>query len=86
MANVTYNYQQIAEAATAALREVFPDSLIQTDEGFEDRVHIKIISPAFNGLRERDKQAKVWDVLEARLGRDTEAISLVVPYGMDELP
>jgi acid stress-induced BolA-like protein IbaG/YrbA len=84
---IVFDYQQTAKAATAALKEAFPDSVIHTDKGFEGRVHMKIISPAFDGLSERKKQAKVWDVLKARLGPDdVVAISMVVVYGMDELP
>lgn len=81
-----YDYQSIADAAKAALKEAFPESAIETEKGFEGRVHIKIISPALNGRSERAKQALVFEVLQDRLGADVQAVSLVVPYGMDELP
>ena len=84
---VVFDYEKTAKAATAALRGEFADSVIHTEKGFEGRVHMKIISPAFDRLTERKKQAKVWDVLKARLGPDdVVAISMVVVYGMDELP
>ena len=87
MPKVTFKYSEIAEKAKQALEEGFPKSLIDTEEGFEGRVHVKIVSPAFNGKSEKRKQNMVWEVLKAKLqGDDLAGVSFVMPYGMDDLP
>ena len=86
MASVTYDHETIADKAVAALRAAFPNSAVETERGFEGRVHVRIMSPSFDGKRETTKQALVWDVLHAALGPEAEAVSLVLVYGMDELP
>jgi stress-induced morphogen len=70
----------------AALTQGFPGSAIKTEEGWQGRVHVRIVSERFDGKSEAEKQGMVWEVLRAVLGADAQAVSLVLPYGMDELP
>jgi stress-induced morphogen len=86
MAQDTFEYQAVADHVTQVLRVAFPDAAIQTERGWQGRVHVRIISPQFNGLREADKQEMVWTALRASLGEDAQAVSLVLVFGMDELP
>jgi len=79
-------YALVSQLAKQALGAAFPGSAIDTERGFGERVHIRIVSSALNGMSERRKQAMVWDVLRDRLGTDAQLVSLVLPYGMDELP
>ena len=84
---MTFNYRTTAARAKAALREAFPDSVIETEKGWAGRVHAKIVSPKFNGKTEKTKQDMVWDVLKDKLDpADLAGISLVIAYSMDELP
>lgn len=77
----------MAAAVEGALRECFPTAAVETRPGFEGRVHVRIIGPAFNGRTEADKQAMVWDALRSRLPKPTQRhVSLVLAFGMDELP
>ena len=86
MPAVQYDYDTLAEKARSALKEAFPESAIETEEGYLGRVHVRIVSPAFNGRSEREKQHMVWEVLEAEMGEAAQAVTLVLAYGMDELP
>lgn len=87
MATKLFDYEAVSERVTEALSEAFPNSAIYTEEGFEGRVHVKIVSAALNGKSERVKQELVWEVLRARLEEDEQqAVSFILPYGMDELP
>ena len=87
MPATVFDYRRVAAAAKGALQEAFSDSLIETEEGFAGRVHIKIVSPKFNGKNEKRKQNMVWEVLKAELEpEDLAGVSLVMPYGMDDLP
>ncbi len=82
---VVFDYEQFAPRVEAALREVFPLDTIATSEGYQGRVHVKIVSSRFNGMSEREKQNFVWEVLRERLGEDAQVVSFVVAYGTDEL-
>jgi len=86
MPAVEYDYDTIAAEAKAALEGAFPESVVKTDRGYLGRVHVRIVSPAFDGKSETEKQALVWDVLNAELEEDVRAITLALAYGMDELP
>jgi stress-induced morphogen len=74
-----------AERIKESLRLEFPHDTIATDEGYNGRVHLKIVSEAFNGRSEREKQQMIWDILRRRLGSDAQAVSLALAYGTDEL-
>jgi len=50
------------------------------------RVLVRIVSSKFNGMKEKSRQAFVWDVLRSALGPEAQNVSLVIPYGTDELP
>ena len=82
-----FNYTTISRKAKAALKSAFPEAAIETEKQFAGRVHVKIVSPEFNGKRDETKQTMVWDVLRDKLSADPDllGISLVVVYGMDEL-
>ena len=82
----SFDYGTLAPAVATALAEGFPGASIKTEEGWQGRVHVKIVSSAFDGRSEAVKQGMVWEVLRSVLGPDAQAVSLVLPYGMDELP
>lgn len=86
MAAPAYDFEDIARRAEEALRSAFPNSVIEVEPSYKGRVHLRIVSPAFNGKNEQEKQALVWDVLRAELEEDAQAITLALAYGMDELP
>ena len=85
VAMVTFDYAKESRRVVSALREVFPHDTIATDEGYNGRVHVKVVSERVNGKSEREKQQMVWDLLRQKLGPDAEAVSLAVAYGTDEL-
>ncbi|MBM3498543.1 MAG: hypothetical protein FJX74_07705 [Armatimonadetes bacterium] len=82
----SFDYNALAPAVVAALQRGFPGAAIKTERGWEGRVHVKIVSDLFDGKSETEKQGMVWEVLQAVLGSDSQAVSFVLPYGMDELP
>ena len=81
-----FDYAAVAAHAKEVLEEAFAGAAVQTEEGFRGRVHVKIVSTALNGRSEREKQEMVWSVLREHLGTEAQAVSLVLPYGLDELP
>lgn len=81
-----FDYEAISTRAKEALQAAFSGAAIETEEGQQGRVHVKIVSDDFNGKSEKAKQELVWRVLQRELADDAQAVSLVLPYGMDEIP
>ena len=84
MPDILFNYQLESQRVKEALRLVSPYDTIATDEGYNGRVHVKVISEQFNGRSEREKQDLIWSALHDRLGAEAEAASLALAYGTDE--
>jgi stress-induced morphogen len=84
-AGLVYNYNEEAGRVLEALRKDFPTDTIDTSEGYNGRVHLKVVSRRFNGMSEPEKQKYIWDLLRDRLGEGAQAVSLALVYGTDEL-
>jgi stress-induced morphogen len=83
---IAFNYAQVSRRVEDVLRAAFgPNVTIRTDEGWQGRIHVKIVSSAFDGRTEDEKQAMIWDVLRQELGAESQAVSLVLAYGTDEI-
>ena len=82
---IAFNYPEEARRVVMALREEFAQDTIDTSEGYNGRVHVKLVSNRFNGMKEREKQEYIWNLLKAKLGPDSQVVSLAVVYGTDEL-
>jgi stress-induced morphogen len=85
MADLAFNYTEEEQRVISALRNEFPQDTIDTTEGYNGRVHVKVVSRRFNGRSEADKQQMLWDILRRHLGKDADVVSLALPYGTDEL-
>ena len=85
MSAVTYDYSSLADRVRRVLRTKLHTSQLKTSKGYLGRVHVMLVSEEFNGLSEERKQETVWDVLRAELGDEAQGVSLVLPYGTDEL-
>jgi hypothetical protein len=79
-------YAELSERVKDVLRREFgTDVTIRTDEGWHGRIQTKIVSSAFDGRTEDEKQAMVWEALQEELGPDATGVSLVLACGMDEI-
>lgn len=85
MPELLFNYQTESERVKSALRLIFPHDTISMDEGYNGRVHVKVVSERFNGRSEQEKQNLIWEMLSDSLGSDAQAVSLAMAYGTDEL-
>ena len=85
MPEIAFNYMQESKRVVEALRTEFPTDTVVTDEGYNGRVHVKVVSSRFNGMNEEQKQQMIHDILRERLGADAQAVSLAMAYGTDEL-
>ena len=80
-----YDFNQISADAKSAIATAFKGSAVSVEEGWHGRVHMKVVSEAFNGQTEKQKQKAVWDVLRKKLKAEATGISLVLVYGLDEI-
>ena len=84
--SVMFDFAQEAKKVQAILQEAFgPNAAVHTEEGWHGRVHAKIVSSDFDGKSEVEKQEMIWSVLRERLGAESQAVSLVLAYGLDEI-
>ena len=72
------------EAITALRAALGEDAVITTNRGYQGRVQIDLISPRLNGMRERQKQDFLWELLDGALGEKTRRISFILGYGTNE--
>ena len=78
-------YEILAAEATTALREALgEETIITANPGYQGRVQIDLVSPRLNGMRERQKQDLLWELLDSALGEKTTWISFILGYGTDE--
>ena len=85
MTAVAFDYEKEAPKVEKALRKVFPRDTIYTKPGYLGRVQVTLVSATLNGKTEAEKQSFVWGVLRSKLGKDSVVVSIVTPYGTDEL-
>lgn len=85
MLNTKFNYEVEAQRVVEVLRQEFPTDTIDTNEGYNGRVHVKLVSRRFNGMNEQEKQQFIWDLFRDKLDADAQVISLALVYGTDEL-
>ena len=83
--SASFDFQEISRKVKDVLHQEYPGAAISTVEGWHGRVHVKMVSPEFDGRSEEEKQNMVWDVLHARLAQESQAVSLALVYGMDEI-
>ena len=82
----TLDYVKESQKVRKAIREIFGENAaIATHEGYEGRVHVKLVSPLFDGLSASEKQDKFWESLRERLGEEAQTVSLAEIYGMDQV-
>ena len=85
MVSAKYNYEEQAQRVVEVLRQEFPTDTIDTNEGYNGRVHVKLVSRRFNGMNEQEKQQFICDLFRDKLDADAQVISLALVYGTDEL-
>ena len=70
-----------------ALRKEFPDDTVDISDGYEDNIHILVVSRKFDELTEAQKQDVLWRIIDRTDLTDAEKslISLVMPVSPAEI-
>ncbi len=86
MQTLSFDYAKISPEVREVLKKEFgPNVAIRTEEGNAGHVYVRIVSDRFDGLSEHAKQDKIWDVLRDQLKEESQAVSLVLAFGLDQI-
>lgn len=77
----------IKKALFDAFRKAFPEDTVDISDGYQGNIHILVVSRSFDSLSEKQKQQRLWDVIDRTDLSDEEKqlISLVYPVSVAEL-
>lgn len=81
------NREDVKAALRKALHEEFPEDTVDVSDGFEDLIHVLVVSRRFDEMEEQAKQDLLWDLIDkAELNkRESALISLVLPVSPAEI-
>lgn len=70
-----------------ALKAGFPDDTVDISDGFEDNIHVVVVSRRFDPLSEKQKQNVLWRIIDrTNLSKSEKLlISLVYPVSIAEI-
>jgi acid stress-induced BolA-like protein IbaG/YrbA len=69
------------------LRKEFPGETVDVSDGYNDNIHVVVVSRKFDGMREKEKQELLWKPIDEGNLTDSEKvkISLILPYSPGDL-
>lgn len=79
--------QDIKQIIEVALRKEFPRDTVDVSDGYQDNIHVIVVSRKFDGMTERDKTDLLWKVIDGTELSDAEKlkISLIMPVSPAEI-
>ena len=81
------NRNEIITILENAFRLQFPNDTVDLSDGYQDNIHVLVVSRRFDDMPEKDKQDVLWNVIDStKLTDDEKAlISLVYPVSPAEV-
>ena len=79
--------EQIKQIVREAFRRRFPEDTVDISDGYQDNIHVLVVSREFDEMRERQKQELMWRIIDGAGLNDEEKalISLVYPVSPAEI-
>ena len=70
-----------------AFRNVFPNDTVDISDGYQNNIHVLIVSRRFDVMSEKNKQDALWPIIDGTDLTDAEkaSISLVMPVSPAEV-
>ena len=70
-----------------AFRQRFPHDTVDVSDGYQDNIHLLVVSRDFDKMREKAKQDAMWKIIDSTPLTDEEKglISLVFPVSPAEI-
>lgn len=81
------NRTEIKTVLEDAFRKEFPKDTVDLSDGYQNNIHVLVVSRRFDGMSEKDKQDVLWGVIDATDLTDAEKVlmSLVHPVSPAEV-
>lgn len=78
---------QLKKKIEDILRAEFPGETVDVSDGYGENIHVIIVSRKFDGMRETEKQDRLWSVIDKGGLSDFEKtrISMILPYSPSDL-
>lgn len=78
---------KLKEAITGILKAEFPNDTVDVSDGYQDNMHIVVVSRKFDNKTQKARQDMIWKALDKSSLTDLEKskISLIIPYSPAEL-
>ena len=64
----------------------YQGTIVQVGSGFADNIHVRIISPHFEGMPRSQRDDEIWSILEELPEEDVLHISLCILLSPSEVP
>jgi hypothetical protein len=70
-----------------ALQKAFPNDTVDISDGYQDNIHVLVVSRRFDPLTEKQKQEMLWSLIDGTdlTKKEKQLISLVYPVSVAEL-
>ncbi len=81
------NRNEIIAVLEDAFRIQFPNDTVDLSDGYQDNIHVLVVSRRFDDMPEKEKQDILWNVIDSVNLTDEEKglISLVYPVSPAEV-
>jgi acid stress-induced BolA-like protein IbaG/YrbA len=79
--------EEIKQIVTERLRREFPHDTVDVTDGYQQNIHVIVVSRRFDEMRERDKQDLLWGLIDdTDLATEEKGlISLLLPASPEAL-
>ncbi len=78
---------QVKQVLYQAFRQRFPEDTVDISDGYQDNIHVMVVSRQFDDLTEAQKQDLMWGILDASELSPAEKrlVSLLYPVSPAEI-
>jgi hypothetical protein len=79
--------KQVKDLLMHAFRARFPHDTVDVSDGYKDNIHLTVVSRTFDDMSEKQKQALMWEIVDAAGLRPEEKllVSLIYPVSLAEI-
>lgn len=79
--------QTVKRILQEALRHRFPNDTVDISDGYQEHIHVVVVSREFDEMTEREKQQVLWQIIDKTnlIPEEKDLISLIYPVSPAEL-
>lgn len=83
----TRSRDEVKRSLESALRNEFPNDTVDVSDGYQENIHVLVVSRQFDGLSHEHRQDLIWNVIDSTNLNDHEKqlISLTIAFSPSDL-